>query len=80
MACAVLFHFANASMLPLLGTVLARGKARESPLLLSFCIEVTQVVVIVFAPWCGRQAERWGRRPLLLLGFAFLPLRAAVRA
>ncbi len=80
MACAVLFHFANASMLPLLGTVLAHGKARESSLLLSFCIEVTQVVVIVFAPWCGRQAERWGRRPLLLLGFTFLPLRGLLFA
>jgi predicted MFS family arabinose efflux permease len=78
MACAVLFHFANASMLPLLATVLARGKARESSLLLSFCIEVTQVVVVIFAPWCGRQAERWGRRPLLLLGFAMLPVRGVL--
>jgi MFS family permease len=75
MACAVLFYFANASMLPLLATVLARGRARQSSLLLSFCIEVTQVIVILFAPWCGRQAERWGRRPLLLLGFALQPLR-----
>jgi MFS family permease len=80
MGCAILFHFANASMLPLLATVLARGKGRESSLLLSFCIEVTQVVVVVFAPWCGRQAERIGRRPLLLLGFAFLPLRAVLFA
>jgi MFS family permease len=75
MACAVLFHFANASMLPLLATVLAAGKARQASLLLSSCIMTTQLVVVFFAPWCGRQAERWGRRPLLLLGFAFLPLR-----
>ncbi len=80
MACAVLFHFANASMLPLLGTVLARGKARQSSLLLSFCIEVTQLVVVVFAPWCGRQAERLGRRPLLLFGFSLLPLRGLLFA
>ena len=78
MACAVLFHFANASMLPLLATVLARGKARQSSLLLSCCIVMTQVVVVLVAPWCGRQAERWGRRPLLLLGFAFLPLRGVL--
>jgi len=76
MACAVLFHFANASMLPLLATVLGAGKARQSSLLLSSCIVMTQIVVVLFAPWCGRQAQRWGRRPLLLLGFAFLPLRA----
>ncbi|HTB77062.1 MAG TPA: MFS transporter [Polyangiaceae bacterium] len=80
MACAVLFHFANASMLPLLATVLGRGKARQSSLLLSFCIMTTQVVVVLVAPWCGRQAERWGRRPLLLLGFAFLPLRGLLFA
>jgi MFS family permease len=75
MACAVLFHFANASMLPLLGTVFAAGKARQSSLLLSACIMMTQVVVMIVAPWCGRQAERWGRRPLLLAGFALQPLR-----
>ena len=78
MACAVLFHFANASMLPLLATVLAAGKARQSSLLLSLCIMTTQVVVVLFAPWCGRQAERWGRRPLLLFGFVFLPLRGVL--
>jgi predicted MFS family arabinose efflux permease len=78
MACAVLFYFANASMLPLLATVLARGKARQSSLLLSYCIVTTQIVVVLFAPWCGRQAERWGRRPLLLLGFAMMPLRGVL--
>jgi MFS family permease len=75
LACAVLFHFANASMLPLLATVFASGKSRQSSLLLSACIVTTQIVVVLFAPWCGRRAERWGRRPLLLLGFTFLPLR-----
>jgi MFS family permease len=80
MTCAVLYQFANASMLPLLGTVLARGKARQSSLLLSFCIVVTQLVVIAVAPWCGRQAERLGRRPLLLLGFSLLPIRGLLFA
>jgi len=28
------------------------------------------------APWVGRQAETWGRRPLLLIGFVALPVRA----
>ncbi len=78
MACAVLFHFANASMLPLLATVLASGNTRQSSLLLSTCIVTTQIVVVLFAPWCGREAERRGRRPLLLLGFAFLPLRGVL--
>jgi MFS family permease len=80
MACAVLFQFANASMLPLLGTVLARGMARQSSLLLSFCIVMTQLVVVLVAPWCGRQAERLGRRPLLLFGFSLLPVRGLLFA
>ena len=65
-------------MLPLLATVLASGNARQSSLLLSCCIVMTQVIVVLFAPWCGRRAERWGRRPLLVLGFAFLPLRGVL--
>ena len=28
------------------------------------------------APWVGRQAQDWGRRPLLFIGFAALPIRA----
>ena len=28
------------------------------------------------APWAGRRAQSWGRRPLLLTGFAALPIRA----
>jgi MFS family permease len=34
-----------------------------------------QVVTVLLAPWLGRQAERFGRKPLLLVGFAILPVR-----
>jgi len=37
---------------------------------------VPQVLVVVTAPWIGRQAQHWGRRPLLLLGVGALPVRA----
>ncbi len=76
--CAVLFHFANAAMLPILATVLARGRERESSLVLSACIMITQFVVLLLAPWCGRQAERVGRKPVLLLGFGALPVRGVL--
>ena len=33
------------------------------------------VIVAGVAPWVGRQADAWGRRPLLLLCFAALALR-----
>jgi MFS family permease len=35
-----------------------------------------QIIVAVIAPWVGRQAKDWGRRPLLLIGLGALPIRA----
>ena len=46
----------------------------------SALIMVPQVVVAIMAPWTGRQANMRGRRPLLLVGFAALPIRALVFA
>jgi len=37
-------------------------------------------VVAACSPWVGRQAQRWGRRPLLIAGFAALPLRGILFA
>jgi MFS family permease len=74
-ACIGLFQFANASILPLLGETF--GQDRRSPLVISALILVPQVVVAALAPWVGRGADNWGRRPLLLLGFSALPIRAA---
>jgi len=73
--CAVLFHFANAAMLPLLGEMLSVGKDHQAPLFMSACVMVTQGVVALIAPWVGHRADTWGRKPLLLLGFGVLPLR-----
>lgn len=75
-ACAVMFHFANAAMLPLLGEMLAKGRdARQAPALMSACVIVTQLVVACAASAVGRRADAWGRKPLLLVGFAVLPVR-----
>jgi MFS family permease len=74
-SCAVLFHFANAAMLPLLGEMLSVGKDHEAPLFMSACVMVTQGVVALIAPWVGHRADTWGRKPLLLLGFGVLPVR-----
>jgi MFS family permease len=73
-----LFQLANASMLPLVGEALAYGKQAYSTLTLSALIIVPQIIVVLMAPWAGRSAKTWGRRPLLLIGFAALPLRALV--
>jgi MFS family permease len=73
--CAVLFHFANAAMLPLLGEMLSKGHGRASMMFMSACVVTTQVVVTLLAGWSGIKARQWGRKPLLLLGFGVLPVR-----
>jgi MFS family permease len=78
--CVFLFQMANASMLPLASEALAYSKEALSSLIVSALIMVPQVIVAIMAPWVGRQANTWGRRPLLLVGFAALPIRALVFA
>jgi MFS family permease len=78
--CVFLFQMANASMLPLAGEAFAYSKETFSSLIVSALIMVPQVIVAIIAPWAGRRANTWGRRPLLLVGFAALPIRALVFA
>jgi MFS family permease len=75
-----LFQMANASMLPLASEAFAYSKETISSLIVSALIMVPQIIVAIMAPWTGRRANMWGRRPLLLIGFAALPIRALVFA
>ena len=76
LACAFLFHFANAAMLPQLGEMLSHGTRASAAPFMSACIIVTQVVIMCFASTIGRGANLHGRKPLLMLGFGVLPIRA----
>jgi MFS family permease len=76
----VLFQLADASMLPLIGENLATTTTEQSPIWMAGLIIVPQIVVAVFAPWVGYHSEKRGRRPLLLIGFAIEPIRAALLA
>ena len=78
LACAVMFHFANAAMLPLLGEMLAKGKGRSSMLFMSACVVTTQFVITLLATWSGKRAGTWGRKPLLLIAFGVLPVRGVL--
>jgi MFS family permease len=71
---------ANASVLPLAGEAFVYGKAALSSLIVSALILVPQAIVAMIAPWAGRRANTWGRRPLLLVGFVALPIRALIFA
>ena len=78
LCCAVMFHFANAAMLPLLGEMLAKGKGRTSMMFMSACVVTTQFTITLLAAWVGRAAGSWGRKPLLLIGFGVLPIRGVL--
>lgn len=78
-AAITLFHFANAAMLPLVGEKLTRAhQAALGPVFMAACITTAQAVMVPAAVLCGRQADRWGRKPLFLVGFAVLPLRGVL--
>ena len=78
--CALLFHLANASMLPLMGSVVTMRSSEWATVLIAACIVVPQVVVAMVSPWVGHHAQIWGRLPFLRLAFAALVLRALLFA
>lgn len=78
--CIMLFHLANSAMLPLMGSVLTMRSSQWATVLIAACIVVPQCVVAAFSPWVGRHAQILGRRPLLLVGFAALPVRGVLFA
>ena len=78
--CVLLFHLANAAMLPLMGGVVTTRSAQWATVLIAACIIVPQIAVAIFSPWVGRQAQAWGRRPILLAGFAALCIRGVLFA
>jgi MFS family permease len=79
-ACLFLFQLANASILPQVSEPLAHSEGHSSSLEISALIVVPQIIVALLAPWAGRAAATWGRRPLLLLGLAALPIRSGLFA
>ncbi|KVU62058.1 MFS transporter [Burkholderia ubonensis] len=79
-ACVVLFHLSNAAMLNLAAGEVTAGMGENVQLVIAACIIVPQAIVAMLSPWVGRSAQRWGRRPILLLGFSALPVRALLFA
>ncbi len=73
--CCVIFHLANAAMLPLVGQKLALQDKNQGTALMSGCIVAAQVVMVPMAMLVGHKADVWGRKPLFLAGFAILSLR-----
>jgi MFS family permease len=76
--CVMLFHLANAALLPLVGQKLAAAHPEEATAMMSACIVAAQAVMLPIALLVGRTADSWGRKPLFLAGFAILPIRAVL--
>ncbi len=76
----VMFQLSNAAMLPIMAGSLTTRVPQWATALLAICILAPQLVVAVIAPWVGRTAQSWGRRPLLILCFVPLCVRGAVFA
>ncbi|MFZ1890227.1 MAG: MFS transporter [Candidatus Binataceae bacterium] len=74
----ILFHFANAAMLPLVGELLSSARHASPALDMSAFIVTAQIVMIPMAAFAGRYCSVWGRKPVLLIAFAVLPLRAVL--
>jgi MFS family permease len=75
---AFLFHFANAPLLPLVGQMLAFAHPAWATAMMSVCIIAAQAVMLPIAVLVGHMADRWGRKPIFLAGFAILPVRAVL--
>ena len=68
--CAMLFHFANAPLLPLVGQKLAQAAPHLATAMMSSCIMAAQLIMLPVALAVGHTADRIGRKPILLVGFA----------
>ena len=77
-AATVLFHFANAAMLPLVGQKLALVNRNLGTTLMSVCIIAAQIVMVPVAMLVGRKADVWGRKPIFAAALAVLALRGAL--
>lgn len=75
----VVFYCANAATLPLVGEILSSEKhGKGSAWQVAAAVIVAEAVMVAVSALCGRLAESWGRKPLFLVGFAFLVLRNAL--
>jgi len=73
--CIVLFFVSSAALLPSVAVRVTRQHPELSTLIVAVTILLPQAIVASISPWIGRTAEKSGRRPLLLFGWALSPLQ-----
>ncbi|WP_294189161.1 MFS transporter [uncultured Sphingomonas sp.] len=76
---AFLFHLSNAAMLTSVSQLLAKSVGKDQATsLTAACIVAAQLVMVPVAMLVGRNADRWGTKPIFLVAFAFLAARGAL--
>jgi MFS family permease len=78
--CVMLFFVSNAAMLPLAATEVTKRHPELADALIALTIVVPQLIVALMSPWVGRSSDRWGRRPIMLLGWIMLPTQGFLYA
>ncbi len=79
-ACVVLYQTSAIAILQLAAVEITGRLGPRAGWVIAACLILPQLVVAGFSPWLGRAADRVGRRPLMLAGFATLPVRGALFA
>jgi MFS family permease len=79
-ACMFLFQFADASMLPLASERLVAEESAFSVAVTAALVIVPQLITALLAGLIARKADEMGRKRLLVIGFAMLPVRAVLFA
>lgn len=79
-ACVFFFHLANAAVLPLVASTITMRVGEKATAMIALAMIVPQIMVAIASPHVGRLADKLGRRRLLLVGFAALPVRTLLLA
>lgn len=80
LAVAALFQLANASLLPLAATAYTHAAGTRAGLVTAAAVIGPQLLAAALSPYVGRAANLHGRRLVLMLGLAAVPLRAVAFA
>jgi MFS family permease len=70
---AALFHLANAPMMPMVALDIKRLHGTDAQV--AAVVLIAQAVMVPVAYFAGRLADRFGRKPVMLVGFAAIPVR-----
>jgi MFS family permease len=79
-ACVGLFHLSNAAMLPIAAGEVTKTAGYLADIIIAASIVIPQGVTAALSPWAGRRAQEQGRRGVLLIGWAALPVRGVLLA